>query len=283
MPVYCYIRTKNCDEERDTSASSRSKTELRNSALVGCLSDTYCRGGRSFHSNLPLHPGSEMFRSRPFYAPERTDPDELSFPFARNTPGNRNLVRVTFPSKETKARHPTLLSKSSPKSASNRDGTVSEAKSSVDEHLDYFAEFNPHHPCNSTFVSVPPSQTNSTPRPYIVNTPFGLAMLLGQRDPNAIMNPSMSCHHPRTMRLHHQPHSHHMSITATDGREGNNYHRKFQRWTREEDRILKIAVKNEGPPPMPLGCWRHIATKYFGNARTAVQCRTRCKKVCKGL
>ena len=52
--------------------------------------------------------------------------------------------------------------------------------------------------------------------------------------------------------------------------------RKFQRWSYEEDDLLKQAVEIEGQPPYN---WIKIAKKYFSNSRTGVQCKSRWTKV----
>ena len=52
--------------------------------------------------------------------------------------------------------------------------------------------------------------------------------------------------------------------------------RKFQRWSHEEDHLLKMAVLEHGHPPIN---WKRIASKYFANARTGTQCKSRYAKV----
>jgi hypothetical protein len=56
--------------------------------------------------------------------------------------------------------------------------------------------------------------------------------------------------------------------------------RKTQRWSKEEDAILKKATRNESGPKY---AWAHIAQKYFSNSRTAIQCKTRWTKVRRGF
>ena len=52
--------------------------------------------------------------------------------------------------------------------------------------------------------------------------------------------------------------------------------RKFQRWSHEEDHLLIMAVQENGHPPIN---WKRIASKYFANARTGTQCKSRYAKV----
>ena len=53
--------------------------------------------------------------------------------------------------------------------------------------------------------------------------------------------------------------------------------RKYQRWTEEEDDLLREAIdKHVGGPPYN---WKRISRKYFKCFRTASQCKNRWKKV----
>ncbi|CAJ1960093.1 unnamed protein product [Cylindrotheca closterium] len=86
---------------------------------------------------------------------------------------------------------------------------------------------------------------------YIVKTPLGLAVLLNcEDDPNRA-----NAQQPSSNVL---------------GRR-----RKFQRWLEEEDEILKQAIEAEGSPKVN---WKRIASKYFSNQRTALQCKSRWTK-----
>ena len=51
--------------------------------------------------------------------------------------------------------------------------------------------------------------------------------------------------------------------------------RRFQRWSEEEDLLLKAAVDLEGKPTD----WKRVASKYFLNSRNSSQCKGRWKKV----
>lgn len=51
--------------------------------------------------------------------------------------------------------------------------------------------------------------------------------------------------------------------------------RKFQRWSDEEDNILRYAIESEGSAPYN---WKKIATNYFGNSRSGLQCKSRWTK-----
>jgi hypothetical protein len=89
----------------------------------------------------------------------------------------------------------------------------------------------------------------------VVQTPHGLAILiptqhLGMVDPQ--------------------------KIAATTAPTATTSTRKFQRWTEEEDDILKYAVSREGPPPHN---WKRIAKKHFSNSRSSHQCKSRWTKV----
>jgi hypothetical protein len=56
--------------------------------------------------------------------------------------------------------------------------------------------------------------------------------------------------------------------------------RKFQRWTEEEDDILRDAFRMQCGPTMH---WKTIARQCFGNRRSASQCKSRWTKVCQFL
>jgi hypothetical protein len=49
-------------------------------------------------------------------------------------------------------------------------------------------------------------------------------------------------------------------------------HRKFQRWTDDEDDLLRSAISKSGQPPYN---WSRISRKYFRGIRTSVQVRRR--------
>ena len=53
-------------------------------------------------------------------------------------------------------------------------------------------------------------------------------------------------------------------------------HRKFLRWTEDEDDLLREAVSKSGPAPYN---WKSISRKYFRGIRTSVQCKNRWLKV----
>lgn len=69
-------------------------------------------------------------------------------------------------------------------------------------------------------------------------------------------------------------------VTAVSAKSGTGKKtRRFQRWTDEEDALLKKALKVEGKPPYQ---WHRIGEKYFNNSRTGVQCKSRWCKVSLG-
>jgi len=55
-----------------------------------------------------------------------------------------------------------------------------------------------------------------------------------------------------------------------------NDHRKYQRWTEDEDDLLRSAIDKSGPAPYN---WKRISRKYFRGIRTSVQCKNRWLKV----
>jgi hypothetical protein len=52
-------------------------------------------------------------------------------------------------------------------------------------------------------------------------------------------------------------------------------HRKFQRWSEDEDSILKHAIAVEGKAPYN---WKRIAKNNFSNTRSGLQCKSRWTK-----
>jgi hypothetical protein len=66
-----------------------------------------------------------------------------------------------------------------------------------------------------------------------------------------------------------------MSLPSTDTRVS--VDRKFQRWTEEEDDMLRNAFRMQRGPTTH---WKKIARQYFGNRRSASQCKSRWTKVC---
>lgn len=106
-----------------------------------------------------------------------------------------------------------------------------------------------------------------TNHPMVVKTSHGLALLLNDDGSNPVTV-------PRQLR---QPQLYGMSIASTSQLSiPPNTDRKFQRWSQDEDDILKQAVRIEGGPPIN---WKRIAQKYFSNARTGLQCKSRWTKV----
>ena len=53
-------------------------------------------------------------------------------------------------------------------------------------------------------------------------------------------------------------------------------HRKYQRWTEDEDDLLRSAIDKCGHPPYN---WKRISRKYFRGIRSSVQCKNRWMKV----
>jgi Myb-like DNA-binding domain len=53
-------------------------------------------------------------------------------------------------------------------------------------------------------------------------------------------------------------------------------HRKYARWTEEEDDTLREAIDKYGPPPYD---WNRISRRYFKGLRSSLQCKNRWKKV----
>lgn len=107
----------------------------------------------------------------------------------------------------------------------------------------------------------------TTNHPFVVKTSRGLALLLNHDGSNTITIP--------------QKHQQQQPIAANLTSKSSlslppNTDRKFQRWSEEEDDILKQAVRIEGGPPTN---WKRIAQKYFGNSRTGLQCKSRYTKV----
>jgi hypothetical protein len=87
------------------------------------------------------------------------------------------------------------------------------------------------------------------PNPRIINTPHGPALLLNPPALHAnAASPSMK----------------------SPGRQ-----RKFQRWSEEEDAILRYAVSSEEESKPN---WKKISTTFFASTRTALQCKSRWTK-----
>ncbi|CAJ1949546.1 unnamed protein product [Cylindrotheca closterium] len=131
--------------------------------------------------------------------------------------------------------------------------------------LDYFAEVIPQ-PNGAKTVSVP--DLNLIDQHCVIKTQMGLAVLLNSKDPNSATISSL-----QQSVVVQQPGSNVLGVYHSNA--DNNSSRKFQRWSPEEDDILKTAVETEGGPPIN---WKRIASKYFSNVRSALQCKSRWTK-----
>ena len=96
---------------------------------------------------------------------------------------------------------------------------------------------------------------NIDPR-KLVSTPRGPAILL-------------SCIDSPQLKMMMQP-------TMMPQDKTSNQNRKFKRWSDEEDEMLRYAMSMEGPPPYN---WKKIASRYFSNSRSSLQCKSRWTKV----
>ncbi|KAL3944522.1 MAG: hypothetical protein SGBAC_001390 [Bacillariaceae sp.] len=130
---------------------------------------------------------------------------------------------------------------------------------------DFFAEVVPQRNGVET-VSIPDLGLLGNHR--IIKTQFGPAVLLDPKDPN---NANITSLQHATIA---QPPSFNV-LGARHSNADNSSNRKFQRWSPEEDDVLKNAVETEGGPPIN---WKRIASKYFSNVRTALQCKSRWTK-----
>eukprot|EP00980_Cylindrotheca_fusiformis_P010210 scaffold2271_cov130-Cylindrotheca_fusiformis.AAC.5 len=101
-----------------------------------------------------------------------------------------------------------------------------------------------------------------TSHPLVVRTSRGLALLLNNNGSNTVSFPRP--HQEPDLRTLKKP----LNVPS-------NTDRKFQRWSEEEDEILKQAVQIEKGPPIN---WKRIAQKYFSNVRTGLQCKSRWTK-----
>lgn len=153
---------------------------------------------------------------------------------------------------------------------SDEDYSTEWAQRQVGELLDFFAETVPQ-PDGVQSVSITDLDLLGNHR--VIKTDMGPAVLLSSARSKHGHIPSLE-HHP-AMWLQ-QPTSNVLGVHHSNV--DNSPTRKFQRWSPEEDDILKHAVKVEGGPPIN---WKRISSKYFSNMRSALQCKSRWTKALK--
>lgn len=119
---------------------------------------------------------------------------------------------------------------------------------------------------------------------YVIQTPHGPALLLGRDGGggygtgNAATAPNNNTLMSPLQVTHPNPHDVNAisSVPSIQVKPTASTNRKFQRWSDEEDQLLKDAVEREPGPPYN---WRKIANLHFPSSRTSSQCKSRWTKV----
>jgi Myb-like DNA-binding domain len=110
------------------------------------------------------------------------------------------------------------------------------------------------------FFDTPAWNTATSKRSRIIQTPHGPALLLdSQAPPHG---------HAHSSEVQGHPLVHSAASIATTPK------RKFQRWSDDEDAILRLAIESESTKPS----WKKISKTFFASTRTPLQCKSRWTK-----